>query len=164
PENSAEHSWHLALMVPILVSYFECAVDQLKVIKMLLIHDLGEISVGDTWVYDKLNRSSPFKSELQAFKELVSVLPENQQNDFVQLFIEFEKQESNEAKFAKVLDAIQPLINHLYVSDENENPDSIQLKMVLEKKGFIKSIAPKLWSLTEEIIHESVQKGLYKST
>ncbi len=61
PENSAEHSWHLALMVPILVSHFEYEVDQLKVIKMLLIHDLGEISVGDTWVrVTPLGRNAPY--------------------------------------------------------------------------------------------------------
>ncbi|MEM0993689.1 MAG: HD domain-containing protein [Bacteroidota bacterium] len=162
PENSAEHSWHLAMMVPILASYNKSEVDQLKVIKMLLIHDLGEIYVGDTWVFDKSNKDEIHRKELEAFKQLISHLPPDQRAELLGLFTEFEAQASNEAKFAKVLDAIQPLINHLYVTDKNENPDRIKVSMVLEKKAFIKDYAPKLWSLVEETINKSVQKGLYE--
>ena len=74
PENSAEHSWHLALMVPILASYSPTVIDQLKVIKMLLIHDLGEISVGDAWLYDEQDINETYQKELKAFKQLLASL------------------------------------------------------------------------------------------
>ncbi len=162
PENSAEHSWHLALMVPILAKYSESEIDQLKVIKMLLIHDLGEIYVGDSWLYGDSDKGETYQRELEAFKQLISTLPVVQQSELLDLFTEFESRESNEAKFAKALDAIQPLINHLHVSDKNENPDKIKMSMVLERKSFIKEYAPKLWSLVAETIQESVEKGLYE--
>ncbi len=162
PENSAEHSWHLALMVPILSQYSASAIDQLKVMKMLLIHDLGEIYAGDTWLYDQSNQDETYQNELKAFQQVISPLPTGQQSELLALFTEFEAQKSNEAKFAKVLDAIQPLTNHLYVSNEKENPDQIKVSMVLEKKAFIKEYAPKLWALVEDTIKASVEKGLYE--
>ncbi|MBX2878062.1 MAG: HD domain-containing protein [Saprospiraceae bacterium] len=162
PENSAEHSWHLALMVPILAPYSKAEIDQLKVIKMLLVHDLGELYEGDTWLYSKADKAETQQKELTAFKQLVATLPRDQQAELIQLFTEFEAQKSNEAKFAKVIDAIQPLLNHLQVSEENENPDEIKASMVWEKKAFVKEYAPDLWSLVEETIRRSVRKGLYQ--
>lgn len=162
PENSAEHSWHLAMMVPILAPYSKTEVDQLKVIKMLLVHDLGEIHEGDSWLYKQSDKEEIYQNELKAFKQLITSLPTDQQSEVLDLFTEFEAQKTEEAKFAKVIDAIQPLLNHLHVSQENENPDDIRASMVWEKKAFVKDYAPDLWQLVEETINKSVLKGLYK--
>lgn len=161
PENSAEHSWHLAMMVPILAPYSKTKIDQLKVIKMLLVHDLGEIYDGDTWLYSSAGKEETQQRELAAFKQLISSLPFSQQSELMALFTEFEAQETDDAKFAKAIDAIQPLLNHLHVSDENENPDAIKASMVRERKAFVKDYAPELWAMVEETIAESVKKGLY---
>ena len=162
PENSAEHSWHLAMMVPVLAPYSQTEIDQLKVIKMLLVHDLGEIYEGDSWLYTESDQEDIHQNELKAFKRLIENLPPYQQSELLDLFIEFETQETDEAKFAKAIDAIQPLLNHLHVSQENENPDDIRASMVWEKKAFVKDYAPDLWQLVEDTIDKSVRKGLYK--
>ncbi len=162
PENSAEHSWHLAMMVPILAPYSRTEIDQLKVINMLLVHDLGEIYAGDSWLYNESDKEEISQNELKAFKRLIECLPVDQQSELLDLFEEFETQETEEAKFAKAIDAIQPLLNHLHISHENENPDDIQASMVWKKKTFVKDYAPDLWQLVEETIDKSVQKGLYK--
>ncbi|NRB48408.1 MAG: HD domain-containing protein [Saprospiraceae bacterium] len=162
PENSAEHSWHLAMMVPVLAPYSKTPIDQLKVIKMLLVHDLGEIYDGDSWLYEQSDQKEIQQKELTAFKRLIGSLPANQQSELLDLFMEFEVQETEEAKFAKVIDAIQPLLNHLQVSDENENPDGIAASKVWEKKAFVRDYAPDLWLMVEETINESIRKGLYQ--
>ena len=77
------------------------------------------------------------------------------------LWLEFEKGQSAEARYARVIDALVPLINHLEVSELNYNPDNISADMVLEKKKFIKSESEELWKLTEELVKKSVEKGLY---
>ena len=162
PENSAEHSWHLAMMVPVLAPYSKTPIDQLKVIKMLLVHDLCEIYAGDSWIYSEADKEVINQNELHAFKQLIASLPPNQQSDLLDLFTEFEAQGSEEARFAKAIDAIQPLLNHLQVSDENENPDGIAASKVWEKKAFVRDYAPDLWLMVEETINESIRKGLYQ--
>ena len=76
-------------------------------------------------------------------------------------WLEFEKGQSSEARYARVIDALVPLINHLEVSEPNYNPDNISADRVLEKKKFIKDESEELWKLTEELVKESVKKGLY---
>ena len=161
PENSAEHSWHLAIMVPVLLEYAENPVDELKVIKLLLIHDLGEIYAGDTWLYDEQGKEDAYRNELNSFNHLISHLPPEQKTEMLDLFHEFEAQKTPEAKFAKVIDAIQPLLNHLVVAPKHYNPDKITKQQVLKWKSFIKDYAPRLWNFVEKVIQESVDKGLY---
>ena len=91
----------------------------------------------------------------------MSILPEEKYLNMKKSWLEFEKGQSAEARYARVIDALVPLINHLEVSEVNYNPDHIRSEMVLEKKKFIKSESEELWKLTEELIQESVGKGLY---
>ena len=161
PENSAEHSWHLALMIPILIEYSEVKLDELKVIKLLLVHDLGEIYTGDTWLYDEQGKTDSYSRELKSLERLCDHLPKDQKTLILDLFYEFESQQTEEAKFAKAIDAIQPLINHLRIAPAGYNPDNISQQQVFQRKAFIKEYAPKLWQLVENLIQESVDKGLY---
>ena len=91
----------------------------------------------------------------------MSILPEEKYLQMKNSWLEFEKGQSSEARYARVIDALVPLINHLEVSEFNYNPDYISADMVLEKKKFIKSESEELWRLTEDLIQESVEKGLY---
>ena len=160
-ENSAEHSWQGAIAAMVLQDYYPEKLDMEKVISMLLIHDLGEIYAGDTWVFDDKNKVHSHDRELQSIEKTMSILPEEKYLNMKNSWLEFEKGQSAEARYARVIDALVPLINHLEVSELNYNPDNISSDMVLEKKKFIKDESKELWKLTEELVKESVEKGLY---
>ena len=160
-ENSAEHSWQGAIAAMVLQDYYPEKLDMEKVIPMLLIHDLGEIYAGDTWVFDDEKKVHSHDRELESIEKTMSLLPEEKYLNMKNLWLEFEKGQSAEARYARVIDALVPLINHLEVSEFNYNPDNISADMVLEKKKFIKSESEELWKLTEDLIQESVEKGLY---
>ena len=160
-ENSAEHSWQGAIAAMVLQDYYPEKLNMEKVISMLLIHDLGEIYAGDTWVFDDKNKVHSHDRELQSIEKTMSILPEEKYLNMKNSWLEFEKGQSAEARYARVIDALVPLINHLEVSELNYNPDNISSDMVLEKKKFIKDESKELWKLTEELVKESVEKGLY---
>ena len=160
-ENSAEHSWQGAIAAMVLQDYYPEKLNMEKVISMLLIHDLGEIYAGDTWVFDDKKKVHSHDRELESIKKTMSLLPEEKYLNMKKSWLEFEKGQSAEARYARVIDALVPLINHLEVSECNYNPDNISSDMVLEKKKFIKSESEELWKLTEELVKKSVEKGLY---
>ena len=160
-ENSAEHSWQGAIAAMVLQDYYPEKLDMEKVTSMLLIHDLGEIYAGDTWVFDDEKKLHSYDRERASIEKTMSLLPEEKYLNMKNLWLEFEKGQSSEARYARVIDALLPLINHLEVSEFNYNPDNISADMVLEKKKFIKSESEELWKLTEDLIQESVEKGLY---
>ena len=160
-ENSAEHSWQGAIAAIVLQDYYPEKLKMEKVISMLLIHDLGEIYAGDTWVFDDEKKIHSHDRELESIEKTMSLLPEEKYLNMKNLWLEFEKGQSAESRYARVIDALVPLINHLEVSELNYNPDNISADMVLEKKKFIKSESEELWKLTEDLIQESVERGLY---
>lgn len=160
-ENSAEHSWQGAIAAIVFQDYYPEKLNMEKVISMLLIQDLGEIYAGDTWVFDDKKRVHSHDRELESIKKTMSILPEEKYLNMKESWLEFEKGQSAEARYARVIDALVPLINHLEVSECNYNPDNISSDMVLEKKKFIKSESEELWKLTEELVKKSVEKGLY---
>ena len=160
-ENSAEHSWQGAIAAMVLQDYYPEKLNMEKVISMLLIHDLGEIYAGDTWVFDDEKKLHSHDRELESIEKTMSILPEEKYLNMKNSWLEFEKGQSAEARYARVIDALVPLINHLEVSELNYNPDHISSEMVLEKKKFIKDESEELWKLTEELVQKSVEKGLY---
>ena len=160
-ENSAEHSWQGAIAAMVLQDYYPERLNMEKVMSMLLIHDLGEIYAGDTWVFDDEKKLHSHDRELESIEKTMSILPEEKYLNMKNSWLEFEKGQSAEARYARVIDALVPLINHLEVSELNYNPDNISSDMVLEKKKFIKDESKELWKLTEELVKESVEKGLY---
>ena len=160
-ENSAEHSWQGAIAAMVLQDYYPERLNMEKVMSMLLIHDLGEIYAGDTWVFDDEKKLHSHDRELESIEKTMSILPEEKYLNMKNSWLEFEKGQSAEARYARVLDALVPLINHLEVSELNYNPDHISSEMVLEKKKFIKDESEELWKLTEELVQKSVEKGLY---
>ncbi|MBE1556984.1 HD domain-containing protein [Sporosarcina limicola] len=160
-ENSAEHSWQVALVAVLLREYYDAELNMEIVLELLLIHDLGEIYAGDTWVFDDSKKNTSSQRELNSISKSITQLPNDQKENILNLWNEFEFGVSSEARYARVIDALVPLINHLEVSEENFNPDNITAQMVLKKKEFIKNESDKLWRLTKELIEASIEKGLY---
>ena len=162
-ENSAEHSWHIALMAIILKDSIKFNdVDIFKVVKMLLIHDIIEIDAGDNFYLDDSEKEQILKKEIKGAKRIFGLLPQKQSNEFTELWHEFEEVETNEAKFAKAMDALQPVINHYLTGKENTNLHDLTKEMIIARKKFIKDTSEDLWEIAEDFIEKSVEKGLYK--
>ena len=160
-ENSAEHSWQGALMALVFREYISEEVNLEKVMSMLLIHDLGEIYAGDTFIFDDVGKSDSYDRELDSLKISLDKLPLDQQDSFLELWQEFETGISIEAKYARVLDALVPLLNHLEVAQPYDNPHNLTKSQVIAKKSFIQETSEILWKLAQEVIDQSVAKGLY---
>ena len=109
-ENDAEHSWHLALMAPLLKEHIKEDVNIEKVINMVIIHDLVEIDAGDTFCYDKEGNLTKREREIKAADRIFNILPKDQSKIIYDLWNEFEERKTAEAKFARVLDNFQPVM------------------------------------------------------
>ncbi|MBN2627493.1 MAG: HD domain-containing protein [Spirochaetales bacterium] len=160
-ENSAEHSWHVALMALTLQEYAPAGTDIAKVMKMLLIHDLVEIYTGDTFLYDEKGREKVKEPEKKAAEKLFAMLPEEQEEEFNRLWNEFEDRQTQEARFALVLDNLQPIMNHYTTENENIAGKKLNRSQIIEKKSFIKDYSTELWEYALEVIDNSVELGLY---
>lgn len=144
-----------------LQEHFAEKADIFKVISMLLLHDLGEIGAGDTSAFDELGKTTSYNRELVSVKETLSHLPKEQFQDYLDLWNEFEKGATTEARYARCIDALAPLLNHSFIAERYANPDNLTVSQVLSKKAFIKEESLSLWNLTLSLIEESVARGLY---
>ncbi|WP_054957302.1 HD domain-containing protein [Paenibacillus dakarensis] len=159
-ENDAEHSWHLAMMAIILHKESNHDIDLYKVIKMLLVHDLVEIDAGDTFAYDTNGQIDKYERENLAAKRLFGLLPVEQGNELMELWIEFENKETNEAKFAASLDRLQPLIhNHLNQGDTWKKYN-ITSDQVINRNREISNGSESLWEFAKQIIDRSIDQGI----
>ncbi len=102
-----------------------------------------------------------YESELQSVKNSLELLPIHQAENLFNLWLEFERGTSPEARYARCLDALAPLMNHLWVAEDNDNPSQLSRTQVLSKKAFIEKESPELWQMTLELLDSSVKKGLY---
>lgn len=160
-ENSAEHSWHIVMMALILEdAHIFDAIDKMKVVKMLLVHDIVEIDAGDAFLYDDASRIEAETKEVLAANRIFALLPDDQRDDYLNLWHEFEAHKSEEARFAKAMDALQPLLNHSLTGIENTH--DLSKSQVIEKKIFIKEVSEELWAIALESIDLCVFKGLFR--
>ena len=162
-ENDAEHSWHLALMAIMLSEYVEeKEMDVLKVVKMVLIHDLVEIDAGDTFCYDEQANLDKDERENKAAEKLFSILPTDQAQDIWQLWREFEELSSPEACFAACLDRLQPLLLNYHTNGHTWQKPGVTSEKVLKRNAILEKNVPELWEYAKSIIEDSVKKGLLK--
>lgn len=161
-ENDAEHSWHLAMMTLILSEYSDSTIDLLKVIKMVLIHDIVEIDAGDTFIYDQNMNHDNTAEELKAAKRIFGILPKNQATEFIEIWTEFEEGISNEAKFAKSMDRLEPLLQNMSNKGGTWKEFEVKYKTVYDKKKVIKNSSSKLWNYAEKLIDDCVASGILK--
>ncbi|MBV9385501.1 MAG: HD domain-containing protein [Chroococcidiopsidaceae cyanobacterium CP_BM_ER_R8_30] len=159
-ENSAEHSWHLALMAIVLAEYApDPAIDVLRVIKMLLIHDLVEIDAGDTFCYDMKGNQTKAVREKQAATRLFGLLPEEQGAELRSLWEEFEAQETAAARFATALDRLQPLLHNQQTQGGTWRIHDITLDKVQRRMEPIATGVPALWSFVQQVLEECMMAG-----
>ena len=161
-ENDAEHSWHLAMMTLVLAEHSDAPIDVLKVLKMVLIHDIVEIDAGDTFIYDSLKNHTNTDEELVAAKRIFGLLPEEQANEFITIWQEFEEGVTNEAKFAKSMDRFEPLLQNTSNNGGTWAEFNVDYQKVYDKKKAIKQGSASLWSYSENLLNESVEKGILK--
>jgi putative hydrolase of HD superfamily len=158
-ENDAEHSWHMAVMAYLLREYANEEVDITKVMLMCLIHDIVEIEAGDTYTYDEEAKKTQKSREDAAKEKIYSLLPEDQKQELIALFDEFEAYETAEAKFAHAMDNLQPLI----LNNSNEGGDwkehDVSAKQVYGRQGKTKLGSEKLFEVTDQIIKENIRRG-----
>lgn len=159
-ENDAEHSWHLAMMVIVLSDYSNEEIDLLKVIKMVLIHDIVEIDAGDTFIYDQNKSHDNTKEELKAAQRIFGILPEKQAAEFIAIWTEFEEGISHEAKFAKTMDRLEPLLQNASNDGGTWKEFDVKYQTVLDKQKIINEGSTELWNYAESIINDSVVKGI----
>ena len=160
-ENDAEHSWHLAMMAMVLVEHTNFEVDLLRVMKMVLIHDIVEIDAGDVFFYDKTQSHDNRQEEYDAAVRIFGILPNDQAEELKNLWLEFEARETNDAKFASVLDRLEPMLQNASNKGGTwqEHPD-ITHSDVLASKLIMKEAATPLWNYAKQVLKESVELGI----
>ena len=159
-ENSAEHSWHIAVQAMTLQEYAEEPVDISRVINMLLLHDIVEIDAGDTFAFASSNELSGQEAkELAAAQRLFGLLPPTQAEAFKALWLEFEQAQTPDARFAKAMDCLLPVIQNMGCDGGTWAKYQISRSQVLQRNRHLEKIAPKLWDYLLEQITISVQHG-----
>jgi len=159
-ENDAEHSWHLALMAIVLAEHSNEPIDILKVVKMVLIHDIVEIDAGDVFIYDTVKSHDNTDEERLAANRIFGLLPKKQAEEFISIWEEFEACETNEAKFARSMDRLEPLLQNTSNHGGTWKEFGVKYDKVYEKKSIIKEGSKSIWNYAEGLINESVEKGI----
>ncbi len=161
-ENDAEHAWHMAVMSYLLKEYSNEEVDVSKVMLMCLIHDIVEIDAGDTYAYDEEAKKSQREREEAAKERIFSLLPDDQKAELTALFEEFEEQKSPEARFAKAMDNLQPLILNHSNGGSDWAEHGVSAGQVYLRQSQTKQGSEKLYEITDAIIQENIRKGSLK--
>ena len=159
-ENDAEHSWHLSLMAVVLSGHSNQKIDLLKVIKMLLIHDLVEIDAGDIFLYDTSVSHTNTEAELSAAKRIFGLLPSEQADELILIWKEFEAGETAESKFARAMDRFEPLLQNRSNNGGTWKEFNIPYEKVIEKKSIINEGSEVLWNYAKNLIDNSVEEGI----
>jgi putative hydrolase of HD superfamily len=159
-ENSAEHSWHLALMAVLLAEYGPATLDLPRVIKMILVHDLVEIDAGDTFCYDQAAVLDQQERERRAADRLFSLLPADLESELRGLWEEFESRASAEARFAAALDRLQPVLHNYTTGGGTWREHRVTREQVVARNSPMGDGAPELWEYARSLIDDAVARGL----
>jgi putative hydrolase of HD superfamily len=148
------------MMAIVLAEHSNEKIDLLKVIKMVLIHDIVEIDAGDTFIYDTVKNHTNTEEESQAANRIFGILPQKQAEELIEIWKEFEKGETSEAKFAKSMDRFEPLLQNTSNNGGTWKEFNVDYNKVYEKKKEIKKGSESIWNYSEGLINESVEKGI----
>nr|WP_319554983.1 HD domain-containing protein [uncultured Vibrio sp.] len=162
-ENSAEHSWHVALMAVLMEEHANFPVDIGRVMKMLLIHDVVEIDAGDTFVYDTVASKEQAEKEIKAAERLFGMLPSEQGKELLALWHEFEAARTDDAKYAKALDRLIPMLLNYHNSGQSWQEHGVTREQALTINKRIEFGSVTLWDKAKEMIEEATEKGWLKS-
>jgi putative hydrolase of HD superfamily len=154
-ENSAEHSWHLAMYALLLQEHAAGTVNPDRVVRMLLIHDIVEVDVGDTPIHQSAAGVSQADLEAVAAVRLFGMVPGAQGAGLLALWREFESGQSDDAKFAKALDRVQPLLVNIHTDGGTWKENNVTLDEVLQRYGpTISRGSPTLWAACEQWVRQ----------
>jgi putative hydrolase of HD superfamily len=157
-ENDAEHSWHIACMALVLREYAP-DVDLLRVISMLLVHDLIEIDAGDTYAFDEEAAKSKREREVAAAERIFALLPEAQCKEFRGLWDEFEEKQTKEAEFAHAMDRIQPFLLNYASDGKSWKEHGVKKSQIYRRNDWMEGKYDIFWEYMKELIDEHVAKG-----
>jgi putative hydrolases of HD superfamily len=163
-ENSAEHSWHLAVMALTLGDYAEPGTDLTRVVKMVLVHDIVEIDAGDTFAYDAQGYTDKNEREERAAARIFGLLPDAQRDELLVLWHEFEAISTPEARFANALDRLEPLLGNYTTDGGSWKKAGVTLAKVQKRMEPIGNVSAALGVYVQEIIADSVAKGYIRET
>lgn len=159
-ENDAEHSWHLAILAFLLAEYANEPIDVMHVMKMVLVHDIVEIDAGDTYCYDAEGSKTKAIREEKAAERIFGLLPDDQKQEFYALWREFEDNITYNAKFANILDRIQPLLLN-YTKDGISWKEHDVCKSQVMNRIFVSADASdSLAELMKSVIEDAADKGM----
>lgn len=160
PENDAEHSWHLAVMMLLLGEHAaEKPLDTFRILKMLLIHDIVEIDAGDTYIYDDRATEDKSAREQQAADRLFGLLPDDQAQELRQLWEEFEQRNTPEATFAAALDRFQPILHNYHTQGMSWKKHGVNIRQVIQRCQHIENGSPVLWEYAHALLRRAVEQG-----
>lgn len=161
-ENSAEHSWHISVMALVLMDHAGPDVDPLRVLKMLLIHDLVEIDAGDTFLYDTTAAADQAAREQEAAERLFGLLAQDLAAELRALWDEYEAGETADARFGRALDRLNPLLLNYHTEGMMWRHNDVSGADVLARNRVIEKGAPSLWRYAEGLIKDAIAKGWLK--
>lgn len=158
-ENDGEHAWHLALMAMLLCEHANEKVDVLRVMQMVIVHDLVEIDAGDTYAYDSAGNETKAKREQKAADRIFAILPKDQENFIRGLWEEFEAGQTPEAKFANALDKCQPMLLNDASGGKSWTEHDVCAAQVIERNKKTPEGSKRIWEYQKEIIAKNVREG-----
>ena len=156
-ENTAEHSWQVAVLALVLMRFADEDIDLEKVLKMLLLHDICEIDADDVFFFDEAGRAEAEEKELAAMERLCGILPEDTGAEFLEIWKEFEARETKEAKFAKAIDRVMPVLQNLYNGKQSWKENGVKKEQILEKTSYIGEGSEVLWEAVAEKIEKAFE-------
>lgn len=162
-ENDAEHSWHLAILAFMLEEYAAEPIDTLKVIKMVLLHDVVEIDAGDTYLYDEEGYKSKTEREEKAAQRIFGLLPDDQRDEYYALWREFEDDITYESRFASILDRMQPLLLNYTKGGIAWKEHGVHKEQVLSRNRPYFDASHELAEVIESVIEDAATKGWLKA-
>ncbi|MFT7238361.1 MAG: putative hydrolase of HD superfamily [Cyclobacteriaceae bacterium] len=158
-ENDAEHSWHLAMMAMVLAEHANGKIEVLKVIKMLLVHDLVEIDAGDVFFFDTNNNHDNRAEEQEAAKRIFGLLPEEQGAELIAIWEEFEENKTIESRFANAIDKLEPMMQNATNGGGTWKEFNVSRSTVIEKKEDMKNGSEHLWEHALKLLDECLENG-----
>lgn len=161
-ENDAEHSWHIAVLAFMLAEYSNEPVDVCHVMKMLLLHDVVEIDAGDTYCYDSEGNKTKAEREEKAARRIFGLLPEDQRDEYYKLWREFEDSETPEARYAAILDRLQPLTLNYTRNGQSWKEHGVAREQVIGRNREYFKDSDQLSELIKAIINDAAEKGWLK--
>jgi len=158
-ENTAEHSWHLAMMAMLLAEHANEPVNVSRVVRMVLVHDIVEIDAGDTYYYDPIAALDKADRERRAADRLFGLLPVDQGKELRDLWEEFEACQTPDSRFAAALDRFMPQLHNYHTKGKSWSEHGVTADRVLERNACIAEGSQKLWERAQSLLDDAVAKG-----